>query len=188
MIKKHLMMDFETLGLTANAPIVQIGAVYFDPDTGRTYEEISIQLILGDVLAEGFTVEASTLLWWMSQSEEARGRVLTSFQGVMTARTAVSNLTEFMREAEVVWSHLTLDAMLLSEYQNRLGITPSIPYHRHQDLRTLKELAGLDLSDFPSTGVKHNALDDCHFQVQYCVAALKVLKERRESYESNVSS
>lgn len=40
--------------------------------------------------------------------------------------------------------------------------------------------------DFPAAknerkGIHHNALDDCKFQVQYCVAALNIIKERMKA-------
>ena len=35
----HLMIDLETMGNKPNAPVVSIGAVFFEPSTGELGEE-----------------------------------------------------------------------------------------------------------------------------------------------------
>lgn len=44
-----------------------------------------------------------------------------------------------------------------------------------RDIRTLVNLSGIDLKTYDWNKKTHNALDDCKFQVTYCVDAMKKL-------------
>lgn len=68
----HVMIDSETLGLTPGAVIRTVSAVEFEPETGNALRKKTWTISLADSLAYGFGVEAGTLKWWMTRSEEAR--------------------------------------------------------------------------------------------------------------------
>ncbi|EAZ1146628.1 3'-5' exoribonuclease, partial [Salmonella enterica] len=42
----HLMVDLETMGNGPYAPVISIGAVFFDPNTGETGEDFSVNISL----------------------------------------------------------------------------------------------------------------------------------------------
>lgn len=71
-IFKHVMIDTETLGETPGSVVRSLAAVEFDPETGETGRKKVWKIDLADSIRYGFKVEASTLKWWMMQSEEAR--------------------------------------------------------------------------------------------------------------------
>lgn len=71
-IFKHVMIDTETLGRAPGSVIRSLAAVEFDPETGETGRKKVWKIDLADSIRYGFKVEASTLKWWMMQSEEAR--------------------------------------------------------------------------------------------------------------------
>ncbi|WP_250663324.1 3'-5' exonuclease, partial [Escherichia coli] len=73
----HLMVDLETMGNGPYAPVISIGAVFFDPNTGETGEEFSVNISLESSMRYRARPDASTILWWLEQSEEAR-KSLTS--------------------------------------------------------------------------------------------------------------
>jgi hypothetical protein len=61
------MVDVETMGLTHNAALLQIGAV---ADDGR--EPFFINIDLQDCVDHGLTMDTGTIKWWLRQSETAR--------------------------------------------------------------------------------------------------------------------
>lgn len=69
---KHVMIDTETLGRTPGSVVRSVAAVEFDPRTGETGRQKVWKIDLVDSIRYGFKVEASTLKWWMMQSDEAR--------------------------------------------------------------------------------------------------------------------
>lgn len=67
----HVMVDLETLGTNADAPIGAIGAVLFTFDDGvvdRFYQRVDFQSCFN----LGCHANADTIGWWMRQSDAAR--------------------------------------------------------------------------------------------------------------------
>ena len=63
----NITIDIETLSTSSNAVITQIGAVC---DHGEFQQFVDIQ----NSMNSGFSVDASTITWWMKQTDEARNR------------------------------------------------------------------------------------------------------------------
>lgn len=166
------MIDIETWGTRSTSAIIQIGACYFDRDTGEIGDTFSVNI---DYLVstEPFTTDESTMQWWSEQSQEAKDAV--SANGVSIA-TAIRDLHDFLDRDDVrIWSHATFDIPILLNAFHVLGLKFPIHYKRMRDIRTL-----MDLADHYGTkereGIHHNALDDCIFQVGYCTEAFNKLK------------
>ncbi|MDU7382496.1 MAG: 3'-5' exonuclease, partial [Enterobacteriaceae bacterium] len=71
----HLMVDLETMGSNPEAPIIAIGAVFFDPGTGKTGPELYQIVSLESAMEFGAKPDAATIIWWMKQSAEARAAI-----------------------------------------------------------------------------------------------------------------
>ena len=69
----EIMLDLETMGNRPDAAIIAIGAVELNRETGQLGREFYEVVDLASAMAAGGTVDASTILWWMQQSDEARG-------------------------------------------------------------------------------------------------------------------
>jgi len=67
----HCMVDLETLGTGSDSAILAIGAVIFDEDglTGNEFYEV---ISLKSTAENGGKIDASTVTWWMRQSDAAR--------------------------------------------------------------------------------------------------------------------
>jgi len=65
------MLDLETMSSKPDAPIVAIGAVFFEPSTGEIGAEFEEIIDLRSSSQYG-KIEADTVLWWMKQSTAAR--------------------------------------------------------------------------------------------------------------------
>jgi 3' exoribonuclease, RNase T-like len=172
---KNVMLDLETLGNDSNAAVIQIGACYFDPDTGEIGETLKLNVSAQSAIDSHASISGDTIYWWLQQSQEARESVSKIPQ--TNYHEAFSQLNNFLSKAEKIWSHATFDFVIVTETLKRLKITPSFKYYQAKDIRTLMDLACLKAKDFPKTGTCHDALDDCFNQVNYCVKALKKLKE-----------
>ena len=86
---QHVMLDLETMGVRPTSAIIAIGAVAFEMPRlaeggfdatdgknliipGKTGEEFYCVIDLESCVQAGLTLDASTILWWMQQSDEAR--------------------------------------------------------------------------------------------------------------------
>ncbi|EOO6733933.1 RecE family exodeoxyribonuclease, partial [Escherichia coli] len=60
----HLMIDLETMGKNPDAPIISIGAIFFDPQTGDMGPEFSKTI---DLETAGGVIDRDTIKWWLKQ-------------------------------------------------------------------------------------------------------------------------
>ena len=70
-----LMIDLESMGKKPNAPIVSIGAVFFNPLTGELGQEFYMAVSLESAMDQGAVPDGDTILWWLKQSSEARSAI-----------------------------------------------------------------------------------------------------------------
>lgn len=73
----HLMIDLETMGNKPAAPIVAIGAVFFEPESGEMGAELYVAVDLSSAMDQGAKPDGDTILWWLKQSAEARAAICT---------------------------------------------------------------------------------------------------------------
>ncbi|EEU1832908.1 3'-5' exoribonuclease [Escherichia coli] len=173
----HLMIDLETMGTNTNAPIVVIGAVFFDPQTGEIGPVFYIVISLTDAMNTGAAPDGGTIKWWLKQSSEARAAILTD---QVKLKDALSRFREFINEYSdekfvQVWGNgATFDNAILRTSYERLEIPCPWRYHNDRDVRTIVELGKTIDFDaktvIPFEGVRHNALDDARHQAKYVSA------------------
>ena len=70
-MNKHVMVDIETLGTACDAPILSIGAVAFDIESGEISSKFYRAVDPSSALERG-RADGGTLRWWMGQSDSAR--------------------------------------------------------------------------------------------------------------------
>ncbi|EJF3478811.1 3'-5' exoribonuclease [Escherichia coli] len=173
----HLMIDLETMGTNTNAPIMVIGAVFFDPQTGEIGPVFYIVISLTDAMNTGAVPDGGTIKWWLKQSSEARAAILT---GQVKLKDALSRFREFINEYSdekfvQVWGNgATFDNAILRTSYERLDIPCPWRYHNDRDVRTIVELGkAIDFdarTAIPFEGERHNALDDARHQAKYVSA------------------
>ena len=169
---KRFMLDFETLGSGQNACVIQIGCMSFD---GKDQYKCNVEI--SDSLKNGAQVAGDTLYWWFSQSPEAIASVIK--EPHVTEREAFTALNTMLARADEVWSHSTFDFVTLQETLRSLGIKSQVGYRTSRDIRTLIGLVKVIKPDYVTDakreGIHHDALDDCKYQIGYCIEALKIL-------------
>lgn len=178
----HLMIDLETMGTNTNAPIVVIGAVFFDPQTGEIGPVFYIVISLTDAMNTGAVPDGGTIEWWLKQSSEASAAILTD---QVKLKDALSRFREFINEYSdeklvQVWGNgATFDNAILRTSYERLNIPCPWRYYNDRDVRTIVELGKTIDFDartvIPFEGVRHNALDDARHQAKYVTATIQKL-------------
>ncbi|WP_407201690.1 exonuclease [Citrobacter werkmanii] len=176
----HLMVDLETMGSGPDAPIVSIGAIYFDPSTGNTGAEFYQVVSLESSMSFGMKPDASTIQWWLKQSSEARSAILVD--EAMGLRETLELLADFIAENAANGSHTvqlwgngcSFDNVILRRAYALTQTPFAVPFWNDRDVRTMVELGktvGINPRfDIPFEGDMHNALSDARHQVKYVSA------------------
>ena len=176
----HLMVDLETMGSNPDAPIVSIGAVFFEPSTGETGPEFYQVVDLTSAMNFGAKPDASTILWWMKQSSEARSALLV--EDAADLDVALTLFSEFLcgnaangAKSVQVWGNgASFDNVLLKQSYELVGGAAPWRFVNDRDVRTIVELGnavGINPRyDIPFEGDKHNALADALHQAKYVSA------------------
>lgn len=73
--KIDFMVDLETLSNTPNAVVAQYAIAKFDIVTGEISSTVQENICLETEQKNGFEIDASTVSWWLKQSEEARASI-----------------------------------------------------------------------------------------------------------------
>ncbi len=164
----NIMIDLETLGVGHAPVILSIGAVEFtpgQPDIGRVF---SMNVDPEDAQRCGLNVEASTVMWWMQQDDEARAAFE---EEAVPLISMLRGFAYWFPSDALLWAKpSTFDVRVLQEAYAITGIT--VPWDRRND-RDMRTYMGMfpPLDPKPKReGTKHNALDDAIHQVR-CMAA-----------------
>ncbi|EIQ0408158.1 3'-5' exoribonuclease [Escherichia coli] len=170
----HLSVDLETMGKNPDAPIISIGAIFFDPQTGDMGPEFSKTI---DIDTAGGVIDRDTIKWWLKQSREAQSAILTD---EIPLDDALLQLREFIDENSggffvQVWGNgASFDNVILRRSYVRQEIPCPWRYHNDRDVRTIVELGkAIDFdarTAIPFEGERHNALDDARYQAKYVSA------------------
>ena len=170
----HLMIDLETMGKNPDAPIISIGAIFFDPQTGDMGPEFSKTI---DLETAGGVIDRDTIKWWLKQSREAQSAIMAD---EIPLDDALLQLREFIDENSGeffvhVWGNgANFDNTILRRSYERQGIPCPWRYYNDRDVRTIVELGkAIDFdarTAIPFEGERHNALDDARYQAKYVSA------------------
>lgn len=173
---KNIMIDLETMGTGSNAAICAIGAVEFDLESGTLGREFYETVDLQSSVNAGGVMDASTVLWWLKQSEEARKELLDPSADIYVALTL---LTRWMYDSETplkeicIWGNgADFDNVILRNAYDRLDmVTPWSPW-ANRCYRTIKSMSP-DLK-IERTGTHHCAVDDARDQALHLIKLMQV--------------
>lgn len=163
---KHIMLDTETLGTTASAVILSIGAIKFDLNSAQIddagfYASIDIE----SNLDLGRRIQEDTLLWWLKQDAAAQQ---VFHEAKTTLTEALTGLSDWIGDdSYTVWSNgADFDLPMLAHAYSQVGMEVPWKFWNSRCFRTYKNLPGAKDIRLPPTGVKHNALSDAYQQAQ----------------------
>lgn len=172
-----IMLDLETLSNRPDAAIICIGAATFRAGGGFG------SLFRRDIDAEsaeraGGHIAASTVRWWMGQSDAARawaGRDTVSLQ------TALTDFEAWLRQfpAVRIWGNgAAFDNVVLRGAYERCGRPAPWKFFHDRCYRTLKALR----PDIPAVKprVAHDAVEDALAQAQHAAQILAAMSQPAE--------
>lgn len=163
-----VMIDLETMGNGPDAAIIAIGAVEFDVENREIGERFYTVIDLDSAVDAGGVMDASTVLWWMKQSEEARSAFAGGGEHIATALQQFAAWMANRGDDVRVWGNgASFDNVVLATAYRRSRINLPWKYWNDRCYRTMKSLApGVKMQ---RSGTKHNAEDDAESQALHLI-------------------
>lgn len=165
-MSKDLMLDIESLGTNPDAPILSLGACWFNYDkpdiepTGKIHVHFDVEEQCKKL---GRIIDPSTVKWWFQQSDNARSAVFapnpTSFPSYF------AQLSSFLNAADTVWAKgPDFDCVLLKSLVDATGHYIKWPFWKHRCVRTMVNQFPELCAHVQMEGSAHNALVDAVYQ------------------------
>lgn len=167
-----IMLDIETMGTNNNAAIVSIGAVRIDSRTWEIKDNFYRVVSLKSSWRAGGLMDADTVIWWLTQDEEAR-KALTGDDSVLID-SALKEFAEWVRKFSLngIWGNgASFDNVILENAYLRSFKTPPWTYTMNRCYRTLKAIYP-EIARIKST-VPHHALFDAIAQAEHLCEIMK---------------
>ena len=191
----NVIFDFESLGLNEDSVLLSLGVLAFDPSdydivgdgVETTFNKLLQQGLYVKLDAKdqvknyGRTINASTLMWWTEQDEEA-SQVLKKSKFDIKLPDMENLLNEYLEMNGVtrntpVWSRGYTEPMWYESVKLNLNTYGSFRHYQYRDIRTLLNVSiedkylsrnHINTIEHPVSFIKHNALHDvCFDAVQF---------------------
>lgn len=171
------MVDIETMGNVSYSSILSIGAVEFDIETGNTGKEFNVNIDLQSCLDIGLVVNASTIIWWMQQSEQARKDITQA--NTISIKEALNEFSKFCNMDYEIWARSPrFDCGRLQDAYNKLKMDIPWDFKKERCVRTYEFNNPKIKENYEFSGTAHNTIDDCKFQIGYCSKIYQYLNEK----------
>jgi 3' exoribonuclease, RNase T-like len=165
---KHLMVDLETLGTTADSVILSIGAVKFDLEGDSIVDEEGFysSISIDSNLELGRKVNEDTMLWWLKQPAAAQQVFHEEKFALLDALEQFSDWVE--NRTYTVWSNgASFDIPMLEHAYKTSRMEVPWEFWNTRCFRTYKNLPGARGVKMPEKqGIRHNALSDAYNQAR----------------------
>lgn len=176
-----IMLDLETVGQGPDAAIIAIGACNILPggeSNAKFYHVVDLQSSVDN----GGKIDASTLQWWMQQSEQARSifkdqgnHIKDSLQQFASFLDLVSN---GQPKTVKVWGNGSdFDNVILTETYKRAGIPLPWSWWNNRCYRTMKNTFQHLVPTPARPTFAHHALNDAAHQAKHLAMILQHLDE-----------
>ena len=188
---KHIMVDIETLSTAVNAAVLSIGAVEFDPMSGKIEREFYRELDLS--AQKNRHIDASTVQWWVKQclvntdniafltKPDSHKNILT-FVLFELGSFITGNEDNYVERAEgyekiALWAcDPDFDIAILADLYKEHNLPIPWKFSEPKSVRTVRMLTQLAGMEIPVQEADHNALNDCirkAKEVSYFIANLQ---------------
>jgi hypothetical protein len=178
----NVMIDLETLGRRAGCAILSIGAVAFDPTSGKLGPEFYVVVDAMDQVAEcGLHTDQSTIEWWEKQSVETQQVLVESRSGKASPLGDAlikfnQYLSQFSFTKVKIWGNGgDFDNAIMASCYAAAGLEVPWSFWNNRCYRTLKNVVGGP--KLVRQGTYHNALDDAKTQAEHAIQLFKLLAE-----------
>lgn len=172
---KHLMLDLETLGQTADCVFLSLAAVQFDlkGKIGLTYTK---NVALNSALKHNRKISSDTIKWWLEQNPKIMAKM---FINPLSLEEVLDSFRFFcigLGEPNLnVWSNgASFDIPILKHAYENIGMELPWKFYNERCYRTAFALSGLSKTP-KDQNLAHDPLEDCYYQIQELLKALKKL-------------
>lgn len=170
------MLDLETLSVAPNAAIMSMALVGFnrrDLETTEYYVTCEPDL-------RRYSVDYSTVKFWLEQSDEARKALLAPPIQLVRALNGLSGFyNDYAAEGARVWAlPISFDLPIIENAFRTEDLSAGKApwkYDAGRDLRTILDLANIAKAERVKPTLAHDALSDCHAQIATLRIALAKL-------------
>jgi hypothetical protein len=155
----------ETLATSPNSVILTFGAIKFDPfDADKDLTDgLYLRVDVDEQIALGRHVDAGTVEWWGTQSEEVREEALGE-QDRVDLETFTHQLNRFLVGTGRIWAQgPVFDIVIMENLYRQMGKPCPWLYYNIRDSRTLLKALG---DSRQGGALLHNALADAVSQAQ----------------------
>jgi hypothetical protein len=185
-----VMIDTESLSLSARCVVTQLAMVAFDLDDPTEYLAMEEQFLpITPQSTLGREINGDTVLFWMRQSDAARDMFERNsgndFPELMALTQHfldhIATLIEDSSDVEI-WARGTdHDISILKSLAEDLNLKLPWKYDCVRDLRTLMSAAGVGKREIaPRVGfIEHHALSDCKHQLDCYIESQRRLRAAR---------
>ena len=190
-MNKHFMVDIETLSTAVNAAVLSIGAVEFDPMSGKIEREFYHELDLSDQTNRH--IDANTVQWWVKQclvntdnieflsknnrEKDAVAYVLHELGAFINGGKEYAMTRVEGYEKIALWAcDPDFDIAILADLYKEHNLPVPWKFSEPKSVRTVRMLTHLAGMEIPTQEADHNALNDCIRQakeVSYFIANLQ---------------
>ena len=178
------IFDVETLGKESNSVILSMAAIYFDPETKPSYEDLynSAFFVKFDVEDQVKRLDRkigkTTMQWWAKQCDIVKAKSLKPNKALDVkfedGYEAMRKWAESKKDDQCyVWARGNLDQLVLDSFEEQLEIKPIWPFNRWRDVRTAIDIlyntsngyCPVNYKGFSAEAkvIKHNPVDDCAY-------------------------
>lgn len=182
----HIMVDLETLGTLPDSVILSIGAVAFDPQTGKLGDEFYTPISKSSCVEAGMRIMPSTLAWWEQQSSGARMALRDAETTGTTLKAALLKFAAWVEsqgDDMQVWGNgASFDNAMLQLAYGQLGLDLPWKFYNDRCYRTLKNIYPHVMLSY-RVGTYHNALDDAKTQALHAIDLLREQENRQRQFQ-----
>ena len=160
-----VMIDLETLDKVPTTVILSIGIVEFNPEKGAVDVERGLCLYpdIQEQIDAGRTISASTLEWWMKQSDEARKSTFNvRRKSINETCETVRNFFSFMDRPKAWGNGSVFDITIIENFMEYTKVPWK--FWDIMDTRTLHRLHPFDKTK--QGEIAHTALEDAIAQAE----------------------
>ena len=166
-----LMTDVECVGIEPTAPLVSIGAVFFDENAGTLGATFKRNIHLATSVAKGFVMEPAAVLWWLMQPIEIRNEVFMMPEAVDSVMREFAEWIDAngpgRQDIRVFGCSPAFDCIKLAAHFKACGVEAPWLYFNERDYRTIRERNKVVPED-ERVG-HHSALDDAIHQAKHLI-------------------
>lgn len=167
---QYVMIDLETLDVEPTAVVLSMGAVKFDPITGKLGDTLFYRVDVDEQLALSRTTSDKTMDWWAKQSPEAQESAFSP-DDRHPLGFVLTQLHRFVWGSDRVWSQGSMDIDILKHMFRSEKMNLPWAYWQVMDSRTIFDA----IDGHVVKGTPHDALSDAIGQAEgICRAYAKI--------------